>query len=269
MMELTSHIWEGHDYIPYVWQDWLADTEGLLAVAESGGRVVGLGKLTRFAADDWFMEGLRVHPDWQARGIATRLNDYILSFWQRNCEGSVRLATASYNVKVHHMCERNGFQRVAEFVPHAAPALQEGNAGFEQVTPVELPSVIDFVRQSPTFRLGHSLLDIGWRWAGLNASHLQKALDEKQIWWWRDKQGLLGFWLDEEDEELRPQILLALCPIDQLVDLLLDYRRLAAQLSKNQAGWAAPVNPQVESALQQAGFERSWDLSLYIFELKK
>lgn len=269
VLELTSHIWEGEDYIPYVWQDWLADPDGILAVAESGGWIVGLAKLSRFAPGDWFMEGLRVHPDWQAQGIASRLNDFILNNWRKHGEGSVRLATASHNVKVHHMCERSGFQRVVEFVPHVAPALPGNIASLEVVDQTEIQSVMEFARHSATFALAGGLLDLGWRWARLEAQHLKKALAENHVWWWRGRQGLLGIWLDEEDEELRPQILLALCPVEQLAELLLDYRRLATQLGKAQVGWTAPVHSQVESALKQAGFERSWDGSIYIYELLK
>jgi CBS domain-containing protein len=42
MLELCSHIWEGGDYIPSVWDEWMADPEGLLGVAEMDGRVVGI-----------------------------------------------------------------------------------------------------------------------------------------------------------------------------------------------------------------------------------
>lgn len=269
VLELCSHIWEGEDYIPYVWQDWLADREGLLAVAECEGRVAGLGKLTRFARGDWFMEGLRVHPERQEQGIARRLNDYVLDYWRRHGEGTVRLATASYNVKVHHLCERNGFRRVVEFVPHVAPVLGEDAACFEPVDPAEVEEVMEFARQSESFRLAGNLLDLGWRWARLEASHLQKALAKQQVWWWHGRQGALGMWLDEEDEELRPQVLMALCQNEQLGELLLDYRRLVGQLGKARVGWTAPAHPQVEAALKKAGFERSWDGSIYIFELSE
>jgi hypothetical protein len=67
VLELTHTIWEGEDYNPQVWQDWLADTQGLLAVAEHDGRVLGLGKLTCLAAGQWWLEGLRTHPEFERR----------------------------------------------------------------------------------------------------------------------------------------------------------------------------------------------------------
>jgi len=68
VLELTRTIWEGDDYVPHVWGEWLADPQGLLAVAEHQGRVLGLGKLTRLSEDDWWLEGLRTHPNTKGGG---------------------------------------------------------------------------------------------------------------------------------------------------------------------------------------------------------
>ena len=76
MLELTSHIWEGNDYLPQVWAEWLADPEGFLAVAEYGGRVVGIAMLECQQPGEWYLAGLRVHPEMEGRGIAGRLHDY-------------------------------------------------------------------------------------------------------------------------------------------------------------------------------------------------
>jgi hypothetical protein len=34
------------------------------------------------------------------------------------------------------------------------------------------------------------------------------------------------------------------------------------------AGWVAPNHPEVIDGLVKSGFERNWDVSLYIFELQ-
>jgi len=45
-LALTSRIWDGHDYVPYLWQEWLDDQQGMLAVAEYAGRVVGIARMS-------------------------------------------------------------------------------------------------------------------------------------------------------------------------------------------------------------------------------
>jgi len=37
VLELCSHIWDGDDYVPEMWQGWLADPYGRLLVAEYQG----------------------------------------------------------------------------------------------------------------------------------------------------------------------------------------------------------------------------------------
>ena len=81
VLELSGHIWEGHHYIPSVWEDWLGDAHGLLCVVEYGKRMAGFGKLTRLSASQWWLEGLRVHPDFEGRGIASHIHDYLLQYW--------------------------------------------------------------------------------------------------------------------------------------------------------------------------------------------
>jgi len=89
VMELTSKIWDGEDYVPVVWKEWLCDTTGELTVAECDNRVIGLGKLTRLSSEDWWLEGLRVHPDFEGIGIAAQLHDYLLDIWLNKGSGKI------------------------------------------------------------------------------------------------------------------------------------------------------------------------------------
>ena len=82
---------------------------------------MGVFKLTKFQEGEWYLEGLRVHPDFQGKGIASHIHEYVVDTWRRMGSGIIRLVTGSYNVKVHHMCEQTGFKRIAEFIPYRAP----------------------------------------------------------------------------------------------------------------------------------------------------
>ncbi len=268
VMEISSHIWEGGDYLPHVWDEWLADPQGLLGVAELGGRVVGVFKLTMFQAAEWYMEGLRVHPHYRDRGVASHIHHYVLETWRRMGGGVIRLVTASYNVKVHHMCEQSGFKRIKEFISYGAQAL-EGSAS--NLIPSEMGDAqraMDFVLHSPTHALSGGLINLGWVYADPQLKHIQVAIQEKHAWWWRGDVGFISIWEDEDDGELHPGIQLVACPVESLEELLVDYRRMMNELGYKTAGWVAPNEPEVISALGKAGFQRNWDISLYVFELK-
>jgi GNAT superfamily N-acetyltransferase len=268
VMELCSHIWDGGDYIPQVWEEWLADPDGMLGVTESNGRVVGVFKLTKFQEREWYLEGLRVHPDFQGKGIAAHIHDYIVDSWRRMGSGIIRLTTGSYNVKVHHMCEQTGFKRIAEFIPYRASFLQEETHNFTELKLEEAPRALEFVLTSQTHALSSGLINLGWVYADLQIKHIQEVVQNKHAWWWRDGLGFISIWEDDEDGDHQPGIELLACQLSDLPELLADYRRLMYKIGYKSAGWTAPNAPELLSLLVESGFQRSWDVSLYIYELR-
>jgi GNAT superfamily N-acetyltransferase len=308
VLELTRTIWDGHDYVPEAWAGWMGDPQGLLAVAEYQGRVLGLGKLTRLSSDDWWLEGLRVHPEYQGRGVASQLNDYLLAHWLQIGNGALRLATSSERVQVHHMCQRNRFTKVAEFTWYVAPSLEGWGQNTASQAPVpgssqevaspadpansitiaegpiasnsmipdrifqglgleEVAQALSFARQSPTLKLSNGLIDLFWRWASPKDAFFVPEVERQRAWWWRGKQGLL-ITGDDEDDEGNPTAIIKLlvCSMEDIPDILEDFRRLAAVLGFPKAGWLAPLHPQVLPLLESAGFQRDWENSLYLFE---
>ena len=269
VLELCSHIWEGGDYIPHVWDEWLAAPEGLLGVAEMGGRVVGVFKLTRFQEHEWYMEGLRVHPDVQGKGIAAHIHDYAMETWRRKGRGLIRLVTGSYNVKVHHMCEASGFKRIAEFIPYRAAVIPMSTGTFTPLGMDDASAAFEFVQTSPSHKLSWNMINLGWVYADLQLKHLDEAIHARHAWWWKGGRGFLSIWEDDEDERHEPGLQLVACPLNDLPELLEDYRRLMSVHGYNSAGWVAPNHPEAITSLERAGFTRSWDMSLYIYEYRQ
>lgn len=268
VLELSSHIWEGGDYLPKVWEEWLNDPDGMLGVAEVNGRVAGTFKLTKFAEDDWYLEGLRVHPDFQDRGIATHIHDYVVELWRQTGKGILRLTTGSNNVKVHRMCERSGFKRIAEFIPYRGSVLMDGTGNFTPLSAEEAPRALEIVNSNPVHRLSSSLINLGWVFAKPQIKHILEVIQYKHAWWWKDGSGFLSIWEDDESEVPEPGVELLACQRGDLCEMLVDYRRLMGAIGYKSAGWVAPNRPEVIACLDKADFARSWDISLYIFELR-
>lgn len=268
VIDLTSHIWEGHDYVPHVWDEWLADTQGRLAVAEYQGRVVSLAKLTLLSPGDWWMEGMRVHPDFEHHGIATQIHAYLMDFWQQFGDGTVSLATISKRVAVHRMCARQGFERIGEFTSFIAPALEDTIPAdpFQPTQKSETAQALALLQDSPLLELTAGVISLEWKWARPHETHLAEFIDAGHAWWWRSRQGWLATFKDEDDDE-GPTLMIGplACQVEALKDLLLDFRRLAAAQGYRRAGWIAPLNPGPLPEVLAAGYERGWDESIYLF----
>jgi GNAT superfamily N-acetyltransferase len=294
--ELTRRIWNGHDYVPEVWADWLADPDGCLAVAEWGGRVVGLFKLSLLGPEEGWLEGLRVHPELEGRGFASRLFDYLVKTWERLGDGTLRLATASFRQSVQHLSERSGFARAGEFTPYQAEAQAPGEgvspleislpkrAGpvlssamgnhhpqlpevFQPLEPGEVHEALELARLSPALALVWGYMDLGWTWAWPDEARLREASERGQAWWWGRREGVLAAREDigEEEESVLSVQLLA-CPLERLADLLRDYRRLGGALGFAEVSWIAPHRTEAERALAAAGYRRTWENTVYLYE---
>lgn len=268
MIELTSTIWEGKDYVPYVWDEWLVDYEGLLAVAEYGGRVVGLGKLTLLTSGEWWMEGLRVHPDYEGRGIGSRLNDYILEYWESNADGVIRLSTVSSREPVKHLSERSGFQVIGEFTFFKAPVMGEKIGNFRLLTLNDVQAALEFTSKSPTRNVTYGLMDLGWQWAEPSEQLFSEAVNRGQAWWWDHPILGLGLLTGRDDfyEASALYIQSLLCEQEAMVTCLQDVRRLGAAADYQKVGWIAPLLSDLVDTLDQAGFKRDWDESILIYE---
>jgi hypothetical protein len=70
ILELTRDIWEGHDYLPQVFDDWVSDAGAAFQAVELNGVVVGLQRLRPYASKLIWYEGLRVASTHRRQGLA-------------------------------------------------------------------------------------------------------------------------------------------------------------------------------------------------------
>jgi GNAT superfamily N-acetyltransferase len=270
VLKLTSQIWEGDDYVPQVWQNWLDDPDGALLVAEHAGRVIGLAKLSRLTAQDWWLQGLRVDPEFEGRGVASQLHRSMLAEWESIGAGYLRLATASFRKPVQHLCEQSGFAKVDEFTPFKAESLSSSEEpGFSPVGIGELDQALGFALASETLGISRGHIDLGWEWLPLRQINLVEMISEGRCWWWRGRQGMLATFEDVEGgREPARMMHFAACRLAALAAMLADFRRLAAAQGYFQVGWIASLNPKLVEGLLAAGFHRDWDASMYVYEKK-
>ncbi len=267
VFEFTKFIWEGHDYIKYVWDEWFADPAGLLAVAEYNGHAVGMAKVALVSKGQWWLEGFRVDPNVQGLKVGSHIHEYINEWWDEHGDGTVRLMTSSERVQVHHLSERTGYVRVGEVNSFSAQALDEKTNLFATVQPNELNAVLDYAIASESYQLNHNLIDIGWTQAALDEIFMKQLISEEKVFWWCGRDGLFIKW-DDDDEEGHKVLGVSLtaCKLESLPELLTDIRRFASANGYVSVFGIVYINLQIESALKKAGYSSPWDSTAYIFE---
>ena len=113
IIEISSHIWEGHDYLPSVVDEWLRDASSRFYGVEIDGRVVAVGRLrlVENGTIGW-MEGLRVHPEYRGRGFANDLTQYIVSEGEGLGVERLRYTTSDENEASVKLAKMAGFLRI-------------------------------------------------------------------------------------------------------------------------------------------------------------
>ena len=167
VLEAVRTIWGGHDRVPAVFDRWVTHRGGPFFVAESRGRVVGMGKLTVVSPTEAWLEGGRVAPRWRRRGIATALFAHRIAYAQERGFRVVRFSTASDNTPMHRAGHRLGFQRIAVLRRYEAPALKG-----------DPPSRARNAEARPIRRVVGSLMQFhpGWEWRTLTMSDVRRAI---------------------------------------------------------------------------------------------
>lgn len=265
--EISAQIWEGQDYVPEVWEEWLADPYGEFSVVELKGRVVAFGKLTRLADDEWWLQGLRVHPAYRRLGVAALLQAHQIEVAERVGQGMLRLATASSNRAVHRMVARDGFRRVAEFQYCSADPLP-GPCPLRVLDPADLDDAWRQIEGSPILQAAGGLYEVSWRWLTLTRERLAAHLAAGEVWG-VDLEGRLAalaivpqpppgaewLWADYLEGEQAGLTVLAL-----------GLRVLAGQRGY-QGVRARPVaDPPLLKALETAGLSRYSEHAVWVFE---
>lgn len=135
--EISARIWEGDDYVARMFDKWVADQAGYFAVVCAEQLILGLGKLTMLSPQDAWLEGLRVDPIHQGKGVAKLLTTFLLAEAERRGARSLRLSSYVENYASLHIVEKYGFRRIAEF------KLFELSATAPTTPAVELPQLTD------------------------------------------------------------------------------------------------------------------------------
>lgn len=268
VLEFCKYIWDGNDYVPYVWNEWMADPRGTLFTAEYAGHAVGIARVTHLAPRQWWFEGLRVNPDHQDKKIGSRIHEYITDWWLKNGDGTVRLWTNAKRVKVHHLCERLGFVHTQEVTFYAASPLDEPVDSFTPASANEIPEMTDFTLRSSSLPIAGGMMDMGWQPVVPNEETFSNTIarGEGIFLWWHGRRGLIGLWEDDDETAMHPMVGLAACETADLPALLLDTRRLTARDGRHKIVWNACISPELESILLSSGFNRESDHSNYQFE---
>jgi GNAT superfamily N-acetyltransferase len=263
VVALSRLIWGGNDYLHLVWDQWLKESGQVLAVAEYGGRLAGCGRVGQVSPGEFWLEGLRVHPEFQGRGFAHHIQAYLLEQWKRLGGGTVRLLTASTRKPVMHMMEADGFSALSEMTSITAQPDLNG-ADFTPTAVDEIPRLLKEAQANRLFPPLLNLMDVGWKYAIPCPTLLLHAAAEQQLYSWRGGQGWVSFYPDESEGPKSLILGYVYCAPEDFIELAGDVRSLAGALNFDQVVWNLLDIGDLHDQASVAGYETSEDEEVLI-----
>jgi GNAT superfamily N-acetyltransferase len=247
-------IWGGQDRIPDVFDAWVTHRTGPFFVAESAGRVVGMGKITVVSPIEAWLEGGRVAPRWRRRGIATALIAHRVAYARERGFGVLRLSTTSDNTPIHRAARHFGFRRIATLQRHEASAMPGSPP--ERATRSQERAVLG--RVGPLMQRGH-----GWEWREITSRDVRAAVARSRVFVSDARVGAAAVLGDRYEGSL--MVVAVGGSGHPLVDLLRGLRTEALRRGLDDASFYVS-NAAERHAARSAGYRRPWSGETYLFE---
>jgi GNAT superfamily N-acetyltransferase len=150
LMGFIKDVWGGHDYIPQVWDQWIADPTAEMFVVTKSGRPIAMNRV-KFLGDGsaWF-EGVRVHPDFRGIGVATLLGENSIEVALRRGATVFRLTSHVLNKEAHRQIARMQFDEIGRFSVYSPAATRRfrGKPSVRAAGPDDLDSALALLRTS-------------------------------------------------------------------------------------------------------------------------
>jgi GNAT superfamily N-acetyltransferase len=154
ILEISRDVWDGHDYLPRVFDDWLADAGATFQAAELDGVVVGVQRIRPIAQGVVWYEGLRVASTHRRQGLARTMLGSAIAESREQGFREMRLATG--NPDAVRLFESMGFRRLVDARWWRGPRV-EGGEPARMPDPVEARKIWPSIETSPGIELYHGV----------------------------------------------------------------------------------------------------------------
>lgn len=171
--EIVADVWDGGDYLPHVFDQWVSDPAATFSGAEVDGMLVGVQRLRPLGGGILWYEGLRVASSHRRQGVAREMLRAAIEEGRRNGAREIRLATA--NPHAIALFTSEGFQLRVRGVRWEAFRL-EGDDPPRIPSPPEAEAMAEWVVADPAFRaFGGVATDFDGAWTPSAATLAARA----------------------------------------------------------------------------------------------
>ena len=172
--ELCKNIWNGRDYLPVVWNDWINNSNSSFIIANLENEIVAVYHVYSFNSEIW-LESLRVKEQYRHQGIANYLIKDLITTVQSKQIDNIRLTTSIENTKSISLFKNLNFNE-----SHYCQYMYIDCNDIEELSNLSDVKVLnDYDEISSIFKhtdTTKEYIPIWWRWWSVNSSSIKEYL---------------------------------------------------------------------------------------------
>lgn len=183
----TTHTFAWGDYVVDSFDDWLAHPQSRVLVAtDDTDEPVAVARGVLLSADELWLQGVRVHPDWRRKGIASELGSALQLWGAENGAKVALLMTENWNEAARDQVTTIGFRMTSEWARAFQTTEHSGRADAAPVRPVEPLVRAGLAEAGPAYfawssselsRAARRLMSVSWQWRRLHPEDLELAAE--------------------------------------------------------------------------------------------
>ena len=272
VLAFCAHTFDDGDYLPEVWDEWVADHKGQFLIGTFNGVPVGAAKVSMLTPTEAWLEGLRVDERYRHRGLAWQFHLRCLQTAHDLGAEVARLVTSSRNTAVHGIAERAGMRRVACCLDMIAAALppEQGWAPLVALRPEDWSRVAARILSSSFLERSHGLYGAWCCWQTLTEAKLRAHLAQGQVLSLPQKsQAAGGLAITVEARWGALPVAYVDATGAHLEALALALRRQASLAGLRAAEVVVPEDAAMRQALERVGYKNDMEpeAALWIYEI--
>ncbi|MFZ5352448.1 MAG: GNAT family N-acetyltransferase [Bacillota bacterium] len=184
ILEISSEIWEGDDYLPNVLDAWLNDDIGEFTVGELDGRVIGCAKYTRLNSKEAWLEGIRGDKKYSGNGFGSAMTEYYINKAKAENLDYLRLSTHIENHQSLNIIHKYGFKKDGCFSFHYKGT--DFDKSVEQpesvVNLMSTSTVWHFITKSSYYMMANGYMSCGWEFIKLDYELVDRLVKENRVY---------------------------------------------------------------------------------------
>lgn len=190
ILDISKDIWEGHDYIPFVIENWLKNPKCHTFGVFLDLKLVAFANIRHLAREIVWLEGGRVRAEYQKKGFGIEFINYCLKYAKEHGVKIAQYDTSNRNQGSISLARRFGFNKKNE-MPIFYTIFND--SAINEVKMQEVPGIID-ISSDEAFTVGQTIPNgpenefcIGWSFVPFN----KEILSELKGKWYRFEKAMI------------------------------------------------------------------------------